>query len=89
MRVEYGTTIPYALFEGADQATAEIKEEVRSAFNSFLPSLKLTATNVTFDTPANVINVEVRYTIPNLTESTTIIGIVTIDGTTPIYEELK
>ena len=88
MRPTFGTLIPYAIFEGAESAETEIKAEVERAFNGQLPLLNLQTTNVTFDTYTNIFNVEVIYGLPNNETVSTLIGLVLIDGTNPIYQEL-
>lgn len=87
MRPSFGTLIPYALFETGDSAIAEIRSEVQAAFNTQLPLLTLTSTDVTYDSYSNIITVSVLYGLPNQEETTTSIALVYIDGTNPPYEE--
>ena len=88
MRHSFGTLIPYALFENETSAESQIKSEIESAFNGQLPLLTLSTTNVTFDTYTNIFNVEIIYALPNNETVSTLIGLVLIDGTKPIYQEL-
>jgi phage baseplate assembly protein W len=88
MRPSFGTLIPYALFENETSAESQIKSEIESAFNGQLPLLTLSTTNVTFDTYTNIFNVEIIYALPNNETVSTLIGLVLIDGTKPIYQEL-
>ena len=88
MRPSFGTLIPYALFENETSAESQIKSEIESAFNGQLPLLTLSTTNVTFDTYTNIFNVEIIYALPNNETVSTLIGLVLIVGTKPIYQEL-
>ena len=88
MRPNFGTLIPYALFEGESSAESQITLEVEKAFSTYLPLLTLQTTNVTFDTYTNVFNVNVIYGLPNNEIVSTLIGLVLVDGTNPIYQEL-
>jgi phage baseplate assembly protein W len=88
MRPTFGTLIPYALFQGATTAEAEIKSEVQKAFENQLPLLNLQTVTTTFDTYTGVVNVEVVYGLPNNEIVSTLIGLVLIEGTNPIYQEL-
>ena len=89
MRPTFGTIIPYAIFETADDAVAEIKTEVTKAFNSQLSLLKLSQVDVSIDEYTNVANIFVVYTLPNNQEVTTNIGLILIQGNTPAYQELS
>lgn len=88
MRPTLGTLIPYALFESATSAEAEVKAEVAKAFDSQLPLLKLQETTITIDEYTNVMNATIVYDLPNNETVTTNIGLILIEGTKPTYEEL-
>jgi len=88
MRPTLGTLIPYALFESATTAEAEVTSEVRKAFDSQLPLLNLQETTVTIDEYTNIMNATIVYNLPNNETVTTNIGLILIDGTKPAYEEL-
>lgn len=88
MRPNFGTVIPFALFETSEVASTEIETEVKSAFLKFLPTLSLQEVTASFDEANNVINTSVIYALPNDEVVTTNIGLVVLRGKTPIYEEL-
>lgn len=89
MRPNFGTLIPYALFETETSATIQIENEVEKAFNQQLPLLRLQSTNVTFDEYSNVVTVEVIYALPNNETVSTVVGLVLIQGANPPYQELS
>jgi phage baseplate assembly protein W len=88
MRPNFGTIIPFSLFDGITDAASQVKQEISSAFSAQLPLLKLNSASVNFDTYTNNMTVEVVYDLPNNEKITTNLGYVSIDGTIPAYEEL-
>jgi len=88
MRPNFGTLIPYSLFNSETSAVAEITSEVNSAFVGQLPLLSLQKVNVTSDQYSNVLTVEVIYGLPNSEVVSTVVGLVLVQGAKPIYEEL-
>lgn len=88
MRPQFGTIIPYALFESSGTAISEVKAEVTKAFASQLPLLRLQSVDVTLDEYTNVLTAEVIYDLPNNEQVTTNVGLILIRGTNPPYEEL-
>ena len=88
MRPTFGTLIPYALFESEDDASTEIKVEIQKAFNSQLPTLVLTDSTVTIDTYTNTITANITYQLPNSTVITTNLGVLSLAGSNPPYEEI-
>lgn len=88
MRPNFGTLIPYSLFNTESTASAEIESEVIKAFTEQLPLLNLEKVNVISDQYTNVLTIEVIYGLPNDETVSTIVGLVLIQGTKPIYEEL-
>jgi phage baseplate assembly protein W len=89
MRPEFGTDVPSSVFETTEDADAQIRTEVIAAFNSQLPSLTLDDVTSTFDEFTGVMNVEMVYALPNDEVVSTSIGLVSIAGTAPIYEESR
>ena len=89
MRPEFGTDVPSSVFETTEDADAQIRTEVIAAFNSQLPSLTLDDVTSTFDEFTGVMNVEIVYALPNDEVVSTSIGLVSIAGTAPIYEESR
>ena len=88
MRPTFGTIIPYAMFENEDNAQAEIEVEVTRAFAEQLPLLRLSAVTTTSDQYTNTLSVEIVYALPNNEVVSTVVGLVLIQGATPIYQEL-
>lgn len=88
MRPNFGTLIPYSLFNTETTAVSEIETEVTKAFVEQLSLLTLEKVNVTSDQYTNVLTIEVIYALPNDEIVSTVIGLVLIQGTKPIYEEL-
>lgn len=88
MRPNFGTLIPYTLFNSETEATAQIQSEVEKAFAQQLDLLTLQQTNVTSDIYTNTLTVEVIYGLPNDEVTSTLIGLVFSQGANPIYEEL-
>jgi phage baseplate assembly protein W len=89
MRPTFGTLIPFSLFNNVENAIAEIKDEVTSAFARQLQLLTLDNVSVEQDLYNNHLEVTVTYALPNQELSRTSIGYVTVRGTLPIYEELQ
>jgi phage baseplate assembly protein W len=89
MQPEFGTDIPSSVFETTEDADAQIRTEVIAAFNSQLPSLTLDDVTSTFDEFSGVMNVDIIYALPNDEVVSTSIGLVSIAGTAPIYEESR
>ena len=88
MRPDFGTVIPYSLFNGETSAVDEIRGEVSKAFGAQLPLLTLDKTNITFDDYTSIMSVEVIYALPNNEVVSTVVGLVLVDGANPIYQEL-
>ncbi len=87
MRPTFGTDMKTVFFNTRDAAEETIKKEVTRVFASYLPLLTLEETAVEFSEFSSAANVLITYTLPNLIEVQTSVGIVTIDGTKPAYEE--
>lgn len=88
MRPDFGTVIPYSLFNGETSATEEVKTEVNKAFNAQLQLLTLEKVNVSMDEYTRVMSVEVVYALPNNEIESTVVGLVLVDGANPLYQEL-
>jgi len=88
MRPTFGTLIPYALFDSQDDAVREVQIEIEKAFNEQLQSLVLETTNVTIDSYTNTINANVVYSLPNNVQITTSLGVISLAGSNPPYEEM-
>ena len=86
----YGSKISDSLFAGQTETEQVIKREISSVFNLYLPLLTLDEVEVisTNDVGSDgTMTANITYTLPNLTQVTTAVGIVTINGNYPPYEE--
>jgi hypothetical protein len=89
MRPQFGSLIPFQVFNGEEEATISIETDVRQVFNDQLTLLRLDQTEVSFDEYTGTINVLVTYALPNEEVVSTNIGIVTVAGINPTAEETK
>jgi phage baseplate assembly protein W len=87
MRPTYGTDMTRVLFNTRDAAEETIRKEVSRVFAAYLPALTLGEIEITFLEFSGEATVNLTYTLPNLIEVQTSVGIVTINGTRPAYEE--
>ena len=87
MRPEFGTDISYSVFNTQEDAEQEISRETSEAFNQLLPLLTLDSVESLFDSFTGTINVTMTYKLPNQVVVTTTVGILTVRGNTPPYEE--
>jgi len=87
MNWDLGTQIPYMVFNSASESAVET--EIRKAFLDFLPALSLDDIKSSFDINTGTITVNITYSLPNNDQVTTTVGVVTISGNTPPYEENK
>jgi phage baseplate assembly protein W len=88
IRPNFGTLIPFALFNTETGAVSQVEAEVNKAFAQQLSLLNLQKVNVTVDQYTNVLTVEAIYGLPNNEVVSTVVGLVLVDGANPIYEEL-
>jgi phage baseplate assembly protein W len=89
MLPDFGTDIPSSVFETTEEADSQIQTEVIRAFNEQLSALTLDEVTSTFDEFTGVMNVDITYALPNDEVVNTSIGLVSIAGTAPVYEELQ
>jgi phage baseplate assembly protein W len=89
MLPDFGTDIPSSVFETTEEADSQIQTEVIRAFNEQLSALTLDEVTSTFDEFTGVMNVDITYALPNDEVINTSIGLVSLAGTAPIYEELQ
>jgi phage baseplate assembly protein W len=89
MRPEFGSFIPFTVFNSETDAVSSIETDVRTVFNDQLSLLTLNDTDITFDEYTGIISITVVYSLPNRDEVTTTVGIVTVTGTNPTAEEIK
>ena len=89
MLPDFGTDIPSSVFETTEEADSQIQTEVIRAFYEQLSALTLDEVTSTFDEFTGVMNVDITYALPNDEVINTSIGLVSLAGTAPIYEELQ
>jgi phage baseplate assembly protein W len=89
MQPDFGTNIPFTIFNNQDQASVQIQNAVEQAFPEWLPSLDLGDVTVTTDDVSGEIKVLITYSLPDKKEVSTEIGFVSIDSTNPFYEEIS
>lgn len=89
MAPSFGSLVPFAVFNGEEEATASVIDEVKRVFIKQLSLLTLSQTDVTFEETTGVLSITVVYSLPNQEEVTTNIGVVTVRGTNPTAEEIK
>lgn len=88
MRPPYGTLIPYALFDQDTDAATQIQVEIQKAFNSYLPTLVLENVSAITDVYTNTVSVNLTYVLPNNTQVYTSLGVISLAGSNPPYEEI-
>jgi phage baseplate assembly protein W len=79
----YGTKIPYLIMENGDAISDSIKSEVQKAFAVYLQGLTLTEVEVSPVSFDQVVQVTVHYTLPDLTNSNTTVGVMALNGDAP------
>jgi phage baseplate assembly protein W len=89
MRPEFGSFIPFTVFDSENDAVSSIETDVRTVFNDQLSLLTLNSIDVTFDEYTGIISITVVYALPNRDAVTTTVGIVTVRGTNPTAEEIR
>jgi len=89
MRSNYGTKIPELFFDTQDALNAGITKEITAVFTNYLPLLTLDNVYVTHDELEGMTTADVTYSLPNQETTTTAVSIVTINKTTPPYEETR
>ena len=87
MNWDLGTQIPYMVFGSGSEN--EVETEIRKAFLDYLPALSLDDVQSSFDINTGTISVNLTYSLPNNDQVTTTVGVVTVAGNNPPYEENK
>lgn len=88
MRPDFGTVIPFAMFETMDDAGTEIRAEIDKAFNEQLPLLSLEKVELSIDESSSTISATITYDLPNNETVSTTIGLIGLKGNNPALEEL-
>ena len=89
MRSNYGTKIPELFFDTQDALTAGVTKEITSVFANYLPILTLESVYIAHDELSGETTADITYSLPNQTTTTTSVSVVTINKTTPPYEEIR
>jgi phage baseplate assembly protein W len=89
MRPQFGSLIPFQVFNGEEEAISSIEIDLRQVFDEQLPLLQLSQTDVSFDEYTGTINIVVTYALPNQEVVSNNIAIVTVTGINPTVEETK
>jgi len=87
MRPTFGSLIPSAFMETADEAKSLIESEVKNAFSTQLDQLSLDSVSTTYDEYSDMLNITVLYSLPDDRQTETTIAFINIDGTNPAIQE--
>lgn len=85
----FGTKITsetFDLSDGVHGAQNTIRNEVNSAFSSFLPKLRLVNVKTDFSIDNSTVTVTVDYQLPNQTNQSVVLGSFQLNGNQPIQE---
>ena len=70
MRPTYGTDVARAMFENQGDAKKAIDQAVRSAINTWIPEVEISAVNVFLADESGKVGVEVNVVLPDFTSTT-------------------
>jgi phage baseplate assembly protein W len=87
MRPTYGTSISETLFDTQSAVEENLRKDISSLFANEFSLLVLNDVTVSFDQGTSTLTADINYTIPNQTEQSVSVGVVTINGNNPAYEE--
>lgn len=90
MRPNFGADVVDAVHETSEEASIIVENQIRQAFNTYLPTLTLTEVKTKYDENTGIMDVEIVYSLPEATVedvSSTTIGLVRIAGTLPPLQE--
>lgn len=86
MRVGFGTDINSSLFQNQDGVQENLDREIRKSFSLYLPDLIFVESRVTIDEESNTYELDVLYTLPDLTQDVLVVGSIAISGNSIINE---
>jgi hypothetical protein len=86
MRVGFGTEIVETLFQNQDVVQENLDREIRKSFSSYLPDLVFVESKATLDETSNTFEVEIMYTLPDLTQDVLVVGSIEMSGNSIINE---
>ena len=90
MRPNFGADVVDAVFENSGEADLIIQNEIRKAFEKYLPTLTLSEITTNYDEETGTIEADVVYALPDAKiedVTSTTIGLVRIAGTLPPLQE--
>jgi phage baseplate assembly protein W len=87
MRPDFGTRVAFSSFETRSGAEAIIRLEIERAFILQLPLLNYVDVDFEFNETENIVLCNLLYELPNRKQATTRVGVVTVSGNNPAYEE--
>jgi hypothetical protein len=83
----FGTEIPFDEWNTKSTMENLMPERISVMFSTLFPTLRLNNLILDFDDFNNILYVTVEYSLPNETKAQTKVGIATLAGVQPIYEE--
>ena len=87
MRPGFGTNMRAVFFNTQEAEEDTIRKEITRVFATYLKLLELKDITIEFSIIDGEATAYITYALPNLIEVQTSVGIVTINGTSPAYEE--
>lgn len=89
MRPSYGTNVGNMEFASSSEVEAVFRQDIESAFATFLTSLRLENVTFDFDESRGIVYADVSYFLPNKDEQNITMGIARISGAEPIISQEK
>lgn len=84
----FGCAAATNIYESEEFILSTIEEDIRIAFQQFLPLLSLNSVEITLEESTRTIFAEVNYSTPSSAQYLIKVGIATIDGTNPVQEDI-
>ncbi|CAB5219638.1 hypothetical protein UFOVP221_106 [uncultured Caudovirales phage] len=86
LRSAYGTNMSLTAWDTVSAMTSAVEQEVIASFENEFSTLRLEEVRVEFREADNSLSIEVNYTLPDLTSTTTRVAIAYTDKTALIKE---
>ena len=87
MRSNFGSDVSFSQFDTVGEIQRTIEENVSALFSSTFPTLEVKDVLAEYIVSSQELVVSVEYLLPNQDEVKTQVGIATLSGTQPLYEE--
>ena len=87
MRSNFGSDVSFSQFDTVGEIQRTIEENVSELFSSTFPTLEVKDVLTEYNVSSEEIVVSIEYVLPNQDEVRTQVGIATLSGTQPLYEE--